>query len=78
DGDGNLYVADNENNTVRKVTPAGEVTTLAGTAGSFGSAVGRGPFARFSLPAGVAVDGDGNLYIADSNNHTVRKITPAD
>ena len=78
DGDGNLYVADADNHTIRKITPAGVVTTLAGTAESYGSADGRGPLARFSRPYGVAVDGDGNLYVADRNNHTIRKITPAD
>ena len=78
DGDGNLYVTDTDNHTIRKITPAGVVTTLAGTAGSYGSADGRGPLARFSGPVGVAVDGDGNLYVTDRQNHTIRKITPAD
>ena len=78
DGDGNLYVTDNGNHTIRKITPAGVVTTLAGTAESYGSADGRGPLARFSRPYGVAVDGVGNVYVADRQNHTIRKITPAD
>ena len=78
DGEGNVYVADNENHTVRKVTPAGVVTTLAGTARSSGSADGTGAAARFNNPQGVAVDGDGNLYVADNNNHAIRKVTPAD
>jgi glucose/arabinose dehydrogenase len=77
DGDGNLYVADRDNNTIRKITPAGVVTTLAGAAGSYGSADGTGADARFSRPIGVAVDGDGNLYVTDRNNQTIRKITPA-
>ena len=77
DGDGNVYVADNENHTIRKITPAGVVTTLAGTAGSSGSADGTGAAARLTSPFGVAVDGDGNVYVADSSNHTIRKITPA-
>ena len=76
DGDGNLYVTDNH--TIRKITPAGVVTTLAGTAESSGSADGTGADARFSYPVGVAVDGDGNLYVTDRQNHTIRKITPAD
>ena len=77
DGGGNVYVADSSNRTIRKVTPAGVVTTLAGTAGSSGSADGTGAAARFYSPAGVAVDGVGNVYVADRSNHTIRKITPA-
>ena len=76
DGDGNLYVADTNNNTIRKVTPAGEVTTFAGS-GSYGSDDGTGTAASFANPRGVAVDGDGNLYVADTNNNTIRKVTPA-
>jgi sugar lactone lactonase YvrE len=78
DGDGNVYVADKSNHTVRKITPAGVVTTLAGAAGSYGLADGTGPLARFTSPDAVAVDGDGNLYVTDRNNHAIRKITPAD
>jgi streptogramin lyase len=78
DGDGNLYVIDGSNHTIRKITPAGVVTTLAGAAGSSGSADGTGPLARFNYPEGVAVDGDGDVYVADRNNHTIREITPAD
>src|SRR5208283_5087923 len=70
----NLYVADSFNNTIRKVTPAGIVTTLAGTAGSFGSADGTGAAARFWQPQGVAVDTNGNVYVADSANGTIRMI----
>ena len=77
DGDGNVYVADSFNHAIRKITAAGEVTTLAGTAGSSGSADGTGADARFKYPNGVAVDGDGNVYVADKSNHTVRKITAA-
>ncbi len=77
DGDGNVYVADSFNRTIRKVTPAGVVTTLAGSAGSSGSVNGIGPAARFSSPTGVVVDGDGNLYVIDSYNRTIRKVTPA-
>ena len=77
DGDGNVYVADNNNHTIRKITPAGVVTTLAGTAGSSGSADGTGADARFNSPSGVAVDGGGNVYVAEYSNHTIRKITPA-
>jgi hypothetical protein len=77
DSAGNVYVADTGNRTIRKVTPAGLVTTLAGTAGLQGSADGTGAAARFSSPNGLTADSAGNLYVADSNNYTVRKITPA-
>jgi sugar lactone lactonase YvrE len=75
DGSGNVFVADSRNNTIRRITPAGVVTTLAGTAGSWGSADGTGAAARFNGPSGVAVDGAGNVFVADSDN-TIRKITP--
>jgi len=77
DSAGNVYVADYSNSTIRKVTAAGGVTTLAGTAGMFGSANGTGAAARFNYPADVAVDSAGNVYVADEFNSTIRKITPA-
>jgi streptogramin lyase len=77
DGAGNVFVADTYNDTIRKISPSGEVTTLAGTAGSLGSADGTGAAARFSGPSGVAVDGAGNVFVADSGNHTIRKIAPS-
>src|SRR5664279_4803616 len=73
----NVYVADTNNDTVRKITPAGVVTTIAGTPGVAGSADGTGPAASFDTPQGVAVDSSKNVYVADSNNNTIRKITPA-
>src|SRR5262245_25266645 len=73
---GNVYVADTFNCTIRKVTPAGEVTTLAGQPGTAGSADGMGSVARFDFPFGVGVDNSGNVYVADSDNHTVRKVAP--
>ena len=77
DGSGHLYVSDSGNNTIRAVTPAGVVTTLAGSGGfPAGSADGAGGAARFNSPAGVAVDGAGNVYVADSGNSTIRKIAP--
>lgn len=77
DTNGNLYVGDFYNYTIRKITPDGTVSTLAGLAGSTGSADGTGSVARFNQPAGVAVDNNGNVYVADFHNHTIRKITPA-
>jgi hypothetical protein len=77
DGSGNVYVADTSNSTIRKITPAGLVTTLAGIAPVDGSADGTGADARFRRPQGVAVDGSGNVYVADTGNQTIRKITPA-
>ncbi len=73
---GNVYVADSNNHTIRKVTPAGDVTTLAGTPGSYGQTNGTGTAARFYNPGGVAVDATGNVYVADSSNHAIRKVTP--
>ena len=73
---GNVYVADTNNNEVRKVTASGAVTTLAGLAGATGSADGSGSAARFNGPSGIAADGAGNLYVADTLNHTIRRITP--
>jgi len=77
DGAGNLYVADAGNSTIRKITPAGIVTTLAGLPGVEGTSDGTGNEAQFSAPEGVAVDGVGNVYVADTGNNTIRKITPA-
>jgi hypothetical protein len=71
----NLYVADSANSTIRKVTPAGVVTTLAGLAGAFGSANGTGSAARFNAPYGIAIDSAGTLYVADTFNNTIRKVT---
>ncbi|WP_460502791.1 NHL repeat-containing protein [Hymenobacter agri] len=76
DAAGTVYVADTENHTIRKITPAGSVTTLAGLAKSKGSTDGAGPAARFHQPAGIAVDAAGYVYVADNGNHTIRKIAP--
>jgi hypothetical protein len=73
---GNVYVADAYNHTIRKVTPGGVVTTLAGLAGSSGSVGGTGSAARFYYPYGAAVDSAGNVYVADTGNCTIRKVTP--
>jgi len=74
DGSGNVYVADETNHNIRKITPGGEVSTLAGSTSGFADGVGT--MARFSSPTGVAVDGVGNVFVADSNNNKIRKITP--
>ena len=74
---GNIYVADTGNDTIRMVTPAGVVTTLAGTAGTAGSADGTGTAASFNAPRGLAVNSTGNIYVADTGNDTIRMVTPA-
>jgi sugar lactone lactonase YvrE len=77
DTNGNVYVADSVNETIRKITPSGVVSTLAGLARSYGSTDGTGSAARFHDPTAVAVDASGNVYVADQVNQTVRKVTPA-
>lgn len=77
DSAGNLYVADSGNYTIRKITSAGVVTTLAGLAGTAGVTDGTGTAAAFSTPTGLAIDSSGNLYVPDPINHAIRKVTPA-
>lgn len=75
DGEGNLYVADYGNHTIRKVVVStGEVTTIAGLAGMAGSKDGPGAVARFNGPLGLALDGAGALYVGEYFNHTIRKV----
>jgi hypothetical protein len=74
DAAGNVYVADNDNNRIRKITSTGEVSTLAGN-GTPGLVDGTGTDARFSAPKGIAVDAAGNVYVADTYNYSIRKIS---
>ncbi len=77
DGSGNLYIADLFNQRIRKVDAAGVITTVAGTAErGFGGDGGAAVQARLNDPSGVAVDEAGNLYIADEDNHRIRKVSP--
>ncbi len=75
DGEGNLYVADFYNHTIREITPAAEVITIAGFPGLSGAADGTNSAARFNGPQGIALDSAGSLYVADYYNNTIRTLT---
>ena len=74
---GNLFVSDTGNHTIRKITPAGVVSTMAGSVGQSDFANGSGTTARFSSPLGFVVATNGTLYVADSGNHVIRVISPS-
>lgn len=76
DSQGNVFVADQGNFTIRKITPAGEVTTFAGKAGENAYTNGPGHLARFRGTTSIACDTNDNLYVCDSGNNRIRKITP--
>lgn len=77
DAQGNLYIADEGNNKIRKITQAGVVTTFAGIGGSAGGEIdGPGNIATFASPEGLAVDATGNVYVADYAGNKIRKIDP--
>ncbi len=77
DKDGNAYVTDTKNHCIRKITPAFVVTTLAGTPGASGHKDGAGKTAQFSEPKGIAIDPSGEIYVCDTGNHCVRKVSAA-
>ncbi|TYR36360.1 hypothetical protein FXV77_10665, partial [Sphingobacterium phlebotomi] len=76
DSQGNIYTCEYTRHLIRKITPAGVVTTLAGLLNTAGYADGSGGAARFSYPSGITVDHNDNLYIIDSGNKRIRKMTP--
>lgn len=77
DAAGNIYVTDNVNQRIRKITPSGTISTFAGS-GSYGFSGDGGPATAAALrdPSRMTIDGAGNIYFADANNHRIRKITP--
>jgi serine/threonine-protein kinase len=77
DASGNVYATDSSAHVILKITPAGQITTLAGSMSVAGSADGIGTAASFRSPQGLAVDASGNVYVADAANNLIRKITPA-
>ncbi|MCL2011932.1 MAG: IPT/TIG domain-containing protein [Cystobacterineae bacterium] len=76
DSEGNLYVTDTQNHCIRRVSLTNAVTTLAGNCRNAGFADGTGAVARFNEPHGITIDSAGNLYVTDTVNHRIRRITP--
>jgi sugar lactone lactonase YvrE len=76
DDSGNIFVSDTGNHAIRRITPAGVLSTYAGVPGYRGSLDGPAATALFNGPAGLGLDGSGNLYVVDSGNSTIRRITP--
>ncbi|MGZ5201263.1 MAG: hypothetical protein ACXWC4_15965 [Telluria sp.] len=77
DSAGNVYVTDTGNSTIRKISSTGAVTTIAGQPGTCGTQDGNGTQALFCNPKGIAIDGSGNLFVSDTKNNTIRKISPS-
>ncbi|XHR94714.1 hypothetical protein ACFJIV_31405 [Mucilaginibacter sp. UC70_90] len=77
DGSGNIFVADLGNNLIRKITRAGVVTTFAGSRGASYLDNATATSATFNKPNGIAIDANNNIYVAETLNHAIRKITPA-
>jgi DNA-binding beta-propeller fold protein YncE len=74
--DGSLYVADSGNHTIRRIDPAGKVSTLAGKHGKRATLDGFGPSARLDSPESIAIDGSGVLYVTNRSDNLIRKISP--
>ena len=74
--DGTLFVSDYGADSIRRISPTGDVTTVAGSSWNSGAVDGVGAGARFSQPQGIALDSSGNLFVADTNNQTVRRVSP--
>jgi len=77
DPSGNVFVSDTKSNLIRRISPSGVVMTLAGQSNTKGASDGLGSAALFNSPSGIAIDADGNVYVADAGNNRIRKITPS-
>jgi hypothetical protein len=76
DGSGNLYVGDSSLNAIQQISPTGVTSLIAGSSGSGGSTDGTGSGALFNQPAGITINNSGVLFVADTGNAAIRKITP--